>query len=96
MAISKTSTISEIVVTPAKSTDKEETDNDSHPVITINTFDTYIDDATDAVNNTLVDATDAVNNTLVSTKIYKFTDGSPTDVTGEDSMVQGIASFIWS
>jgi hypothetical protein len=85
MAISKTSTISEIVVTPAKSTDKEETDNDSHPVITINTFDTYIDDATDAVNNT-----------LVSTKIYKFTDGSPTDVTGEDSMVQGIASFIWS
>jgi hypothetical protein len=85
MAISKTSAISEIVVTPAKSTDREETDNDSHPVITINTFDTYIDDATDAVNNT-----------LVSTKIYKFTDGSPTDVTGEDSMVQGIASFIWS
>jgi hypothetical protein len=85
MAITKTSTISEIVVTPAKSTDREETDNDSHPVITINTFDTYIDDATDAVNNT-----------LVSTKIYKFTDGSPTDVTGEDSMVQGIASFIWS
>jgi hypothetical protein len=85
MAISKTSAISEIVVTPAKSTDREETDNDSHPVITINTFDTYIDDATDAVNNT-----------LVSTKIYKFTDGVATDVSSYDQLIQDIAAAIWS
>ena len=85
MAISKTSAISEIVVTPAKSTDREETDNDSHPVITMNTFDTYIDDATDAVNNT-----------LVSTKIYKFTDGVATDVSSYDQLIQDIAAAIWS
>jgi|TARA_B110000908_G_scaffold41877_1_gene50867 hypothetical protein len=85
MAVVKTSAISEIVVTPAKSTDREVTDNDSHPVITINNFDTYTDDVTDNV-------TDFLTTKLLS----KFTDGSPTDVTGEDAIVQGIASSVWS
>jgi len=85
MAIVKTSAISEIVVTPAKSTDREPTDNDSHPVILINTFDTYTDD----VANTVTDF-------LTTTLLSKFTDGSPTDVSGEAAIVQSIASAIWS
>jgi hypothetical protein len=86
MAITKTSELSEVVVTPAIDSSAEDTANDKHPVIRASYFDTYSETGVEDVSK------------LVRKEFKKFVEdgGAATDVSGEDALVQTIATAIWS
>lgn len=86
MAITKTSQLSEVVVTPAKDNSAEDTTNAKHPVITISYFDTYDDNG---------DVSTLPARTYTLSKFVED-DGDATDVSSEDTLIQTIATAIWS
>ena len=86
MTITKTSILSEVVVTPATDTSETDTSNNKHPVIRVSHFDTYTEDGVEGVAKHR------------KTELKKFVEdgGAATDVSGEDALVQTIATAIWS
>ena len=86
MAITKTSVLSEVVVTPAIDSSAEDTANDKHPVIVVSHFDTYTEDGVE----------DVARNRQTELKKFVEDGGAATDVSGEDALVQTIATAIWS
>jgi hypothetical protein len=86
MAITKTSVLSEVVVTPAMDSSAADTSNNKHPVIRVSHFDTYTEDGVEGVAKHR------------KTELKKFVEdgGAATDVSGEDAFVQTIATAIWS
>lgn len=86
MAITKTSVLSEVVVTPAIDSSAADTANDKHPTIMVHIFDTYSETGVEDVSK------------LVRKEFKKFVEdgGASTDVSGEDALVQTIATAIWS
>jgi hypothetical protein len=86
MAITKTSELSEVVVTPAKDSSAEDTTNAKHPVITVSYFDVFNDNG------------NISSSTARTYTLSKFVedDGDATDVSGEDTLIQTIATAIWS
>ena len=86
MAITKTSVLSEVVVTPAIDSSAEDTANDKHPVMVVSYFDTYTEDGV------------VGDSRHRQTELKKFVEdgGAATDVSGEDAFVQTIATAIWS
>ena len=86
MAITKTSVLSEVVVTPAIDSSAEDTANDKHPVIVVSHFDTYTEDGVE----------DVARNRQTELKKFVEDGGAATDVSGEDAFVQTIATAIWS
>ena len=86
MAITKTSVLSEVVVTPAMDSSAADTANDKHPVIVVSHFDNYTEDGVEGVAKHR------------KTELKKFVEdgGAATDVSGEDAFVQTIATAIWS
>ena len=86
MAITKTSVLSELVVTPANDSSAEDDTNAKHPVITVSYFDTYDD-------NGNISTLPARTYTLSK---FVEDEGAATDVSGEDTLIQSIATAIWS
>lgn len=86
MAITKTSELSEIMVRPAADSTADDTSNAKHPTINVWYFDTFTENS--------------VSSSPVSrlVEINKFVEdgGATTDVSGEDALVQSIATAIWS
>ena len=86
MAITKTSVLSEVVVTPAMDSSAADTANDKHPVMVVSYFDTYTEDG--VVGDS--------RHREVTLKKFVEDGGAATDVSGEDAFVQTIATAIWS
>jgi hypothetical protein len=86
MAITKTSVLSEVVATPAIDSSAEDTANDKHPVMVVSYFDTYTEDS--VVGDS--------RHREVTLKKFVEDGGAATDVSGEDALVQTIATAIWS
>ena len=86
MAITKATVLSEVLVTPTIFPDAEDTANDKHPSIRVSYFDTYTEDGVEGV---------AAHRKVI---LKKFVEdgGAATDVSGEDALVQTIATAIWS
>ena len=86
MAITKTTALSQIVVHSAIDSSAEDTANDKHPVIVVSHFDTYTEDGVEGVARHR------------QSELKKFVEdgGAATDVSGEDALVQTIATAIWS
>ena len=85
MAITKTSVISVVKVTPLMNSSAEDTANAKHPSIILHYFDTYTEDGVEGRPITRMK------------EIHKFVEdgGAATDVSGEDALVQTIATAIW-
>jgi hypothetical protein len=86
MAITKTTELSQVVVTPAIDSSAEDTANDKHPVMVVSYFDTYTEDG--VVGDS--------RHREVTLKKFVEDGGAATDVSGEDAFVQTIATAIWS
>jgi hypothetical protein len=86
MAITKTSVLSEVVVTPAMDSSAADTSNNKHPVIRVSHFDTYTEDGVEGI----------ARHREVILKKFVEDGGAATDVSGEDAFVQTIATAIWS
>jgi hypothetical protein len=86
MAITKTTALSQIVVHSAVDSSAEDTANDKHPVMVVSYFDTYTEDG--VVGN--------ARHREVTLKKFVEDGGAATDVSGEDTFVQTIATAIWS
>jgi|TARA_R110000764_G_scaffold237641_1_gene333954 hypothetical protein len=88
MALTKTTTVGTIEVSPATDTSAASTSNAKYPTIRINFVDT-IDDSEDA-------ALPVYN--MHSKILNKFVEdgGSATDVSGEDALVQTICTAVWA
>ena len=86
MAITKTSELSEIMVRPAADSTADDTSNAKHPTINVWYFDTFTESGV------------ASNPVTRLVEINKFVEdgGATTDVSGEDALVQSIATAIWS
>jgi|TARA_B110000902_G_scaffold195324_1_gene221426 hypothetical protein len=86
MAITKTSELSEIMVRPAVDSTAADTANAKYPTINVWYFDTFTDSGV---------ASNPINR---SAEINKYVEdgGADSDVSGEDSLVQSIATAIWS
>ena len=86
MAITRATALSEVVVTPPIFPDAEDTVNDKHPSIRVSYFDTYTEDGVEGV----------ASHRKVILKKFVEDGGAATDVSGEDALVQTIATAIWS
>jgi hypothetical protein len=86
MAITKTTTLSVIKVTPLMNSSAEDTANPKHPTMMVHYVDTYTEDGVEGRPVTRVK------------ELHKFVEdgGAATDVSGEDALVQTIATAIWS
>lgn len=86
MAITKTTKLSEILVTPAVDDTAENTTNDKHPTISVWYFDTFTDSGVQS------------NPTGREVVLHKFVEdgGDETDISSQDAIVQSIATAIWS
>lgn len=86
MAITKTSELSEIMARPAADSTADDTSNAKHPTINVWYFDTFTESGV------------ASNPVTRLVEINKFVEdgGATTDVSGEDALVQSIATAIWS
>ena len=88
MAITKTTTIKEILVLPANDSSAASTTNAGNPSITVYS-EIVVDDASD---NELP----MVKPKSVDIYRYVSDGGDATDVSSEDALVQSIAGAIWS
>ncbi len=88
MAITKTTTIKEILVLPATDSSADSTTNAGNPSITVYS-EIVVDDASD---NELP----MVKPKSVDIYRYVSDGGDATDVSSEDALVQSIAGAIWS
>ena len=90
MAISNTTTVQRIEVYPLADSSADATANAKHPTLMV------------VLNNTLTGTgADAGLDGSVSTQVKNFTKfvddgGSATDMSGEDALVQTVATAIWS
>ena len=86
MSITKTTTLSVIKVSPLFNSSAEDTAKPSHPTMMVHYVDTYTEDGVEGRPVTRVK------------ELHKFVEdgGAATDVSGEDALVQTIATAIWS
>lgn len=87
MAITKTTTVARIEVYPPKNTSAPDSSNENHETVFV-VYDDVLDDPNDA------------DLPILSSRPKHFSkfedDGSATDVSGEDALVQTICTAVWS
>ena len=85
MAITKTTKLSEILVTPAVDDTAENTTNAKHPTLSVWYFDTFTDSGVQS------------NPTGREIVLHKFVEdgGAETDISSQDAIVQSIATAVW-
>lgn len=87
MAITKTSSLSEIVVTPAVNADGDHTDNIAWPTVRATYFDTFSEDGAQ-INNAP---------SLREVVYKKFdADGDETSLESADTIVSSVCIAVWS
>jgi hypothetical protein len=87
MAITKTSALGEIIVSPALNSGGDQTDNIAWPTVRVSYFDTFSEDGA-PINHSPV---------LREVVYQKFdSDGNDTSLDGADALVVSMCSAIWS